>query len=115
MISTNALVEDGKKLEPFVSKFSNIIIKANVKMDKDLQNRLYELMDFIMMKIDSSLAGVDPTEMLAMSDAEFKSSASYNLQNAKIDSTGDMKLDPKNPNKTKFAANTTFNYEDYHN
>ena len=115
MVSTNSKAEDAKRLEPFISNFSNSIINANITMDNDLQERIYELMDYIMLKIDSSLSGVDPTEMLAMSDADFKSSQSYNLQNAKIDPEKDMKLDPKNPTETNFEANSTYNYNDLNN
>lgn len=114
MVSTNAKEEDSKKLTPTVTKLSQTIIKSKVKMDEDLQDRIYDLMDFIMLKIDSSLQGVDPTEMLAMSDAKYKSSPSYNLQNEKVNPQKEMKLDPANPDQTHFDANSTYNIDGHH-
>jgi hypothetical protein len=107
MVSSGANKEDSDKLDAFVATFTSNIQNANVTFDNEMKERLYGLMDFIMSKIDSALSGVDPTELLSLSDAPNKSTEAYNIQNSEIDPQKDAKFDPKDPLNVNVEPNAT--------
>jgi len=95
MFSSNANPSDSDKYASYVSSFGNAIINSNVTMNPELEDKLYGFMDFIMTKVDGNLQGVDPTQVVGMTNETVKVTDSYALQKADIPTDKDLNLSPK--------------------
>lgn len=77
----------------------------------EVEEKLFDFMDFISSNIDSSLQGVDPTQIVALANETVKVTDQYELQKADIPVNSDLNLSPKDltVNKTLRFLNSDLN------
>ncbi len=92
---SNVNVNDLDKYANIISVIASSIMNSKVTMDSELEEKLFDFMDFISSNIDSSLHGVDPTQIVALANETVKVTDQYELQKADIPINTDLNLSPK--------------------
>ncbi len=112
MLSSNANEADLEKFSKIVGDFANAIMNANVTMNSLLEGKIYDFMDFIFNNVDSSLQGVDPTELAGLAEEPYKITDKYETQKTQI-TDNDLNLSPKdaaNIPKLRFLLDSNLNF-----
>lgn len=95
VFSSNANTADLDKYGNIIGEFADAIISSNVTMNTDLENKLFEFIDFIFTNIDSSLQGVDPTQIAGLAEEDVKVTDKYEMQKVDVPVDADLNLSPK--------------------
>lgn len=110
LFSSNANPSDLEKYGNIIGEFGVAIMNSNVTMNSDLENKLFEFVDFIFDNVDSSLQGIDPTQIAGLADEPVKITDKYEMQKIDVPIDVDLNLSPKDfSNKLRLLKDFTNN------
>jgi len=123
LFSSNAIQNDINKYGNYISAYSKAIMNSKVPMNTDLEQKLYEFIDFIISNIDGNLQGVNPTQLIGMTNDNIKVSDDYAIQKVDIPTDKELNLSPidavsktsGSSSKLRFLQNLNFNFKKYKN
>ncbi len=110
MFSSNANPKDLDKYGDIISAFAIAIINNKAPQNSEKDKNLFEFIEFIFSSIDSSLQGVDPTQVAGLADVPVKITDKYEMQKSDIPIDADLNLSPKDLNsKLRFLQELSIN------